>query len=860
MQFLYERIEVAKVFGVYKELPHCIKDNLTEKFEIRPYQEEAFCNYITYFENDQLRNYRNQTLFHMATGSGKTYIMAGLILYLYQKGYRNFLFFASMSNIISKTKDNFTNSTSSKYLFAEKIVIDGMEVKIREVNSFQDSSTDCINICFSTIQTIHNSYTDVKENGLSMDDFRERDIVFISDEAHHLTVDTVKKKKKINNDDESKSWEYVAKQLFRANPNNVLLEFTATCKLQDLAIKDEYLDKIVYNYDLKKYRLDGYSKEIRTLQTGLSFIDMAIQAAIISQYRLKIFNEHHLNIKPIILFKSRTIKESINYFNQFCKEISNISSSKISEISPSHDPVIRQMYDYFSKHGITFEILAQEIKESFAVDHILMINQYSDIETNSYVNSMENSDNPYRVIFEVDKLDEGWDVLNLFDIVKLYDTKDAKEGVLNKTTVAEAQLIGRGARYCPFILEDDEDKYKRKFDSDLNNPMRVCEELYYHCHTDSRYIRELHKALVDNGMIDEEIITQQLKLKTEFKETQLYKYGSVLVNDQIKSSRENVYTLSSELKDKTYNYKLSNKSTDISNVFDVELLSSVPIKYRKIFTVKEIAEMNYNIVHSALRVYSKFRFDILKSYFPHLVSIKEFIESPNYMANIRIEIESECDVISMEDFHKTCLYVFEKISEGLSDINITYAGTETFRKVRFKDIFKDKSINYTDPKNEGVGVSQATVHTYRLDLSNKEWFVFNDNYGTSEEKGFVSYFSSQLEYLKEKYEQVYLVRNERHMHIYSFLEGRRFEPDFLLFLRNKDLENTIDQMQIFIEPKGSNLMLQDKWKEDFLLQIVEKWKLEPITFIDDTKYKVIGLPFYNNESRKSFDEAFEKLL
>lgn len=315
MQFLYERIEAARTFGAYKELPYYIKENLTKKFEIRPYQEEAFCNYITYFENDKLRNYRNQTLFHMATGSGKTYIMAGLILYLYQKGYRNFLFFVSLSNIVSKTRDNFTNSVSSKYLFADKIVIDGKEVKIREVNSFQDSSNDSINICFSTIQAIHSSYVDVKENGLSMDDFRERDIVFISDEAHHLTVDTAKKKKKAE-DDESKSWEYVAKQLFRANSNNVLLEFTATCKLQDPAIKSEYLDKIVYNYDLKKYRLDGYSKEIRTLQTGLSFMDMAIQAAIISQYRLKLLVlqvfvwklSHKLFVKTLCYGSARVLR------------------------------------------------------------------------------------------------------------------------------------------------------------------------------------------------------------------------------------------------------------------------------------------------------------------------------------------------------------------------------------------------------------------------------------------------------------------------------------------------------------------------------------------------------------------------
>jgi superfamily II DNA or RNA helicase len=51
-----------------------------------------------------------------ATGSGKTVMMAGLILYLYEQGYRNFLFFVNRGQIVEKTKDNFINPFSSKYL------------------------------------------------------------------------------------------------------------------------------------------------------------------------------------------------------------------------------------------------------------------------------------------------------------------------------------------------------------------------------------------------------------------------------------------------------------------------------------------------------------------------------------------------------------------------------------------------------------------------------------------------------------------------------------------------------------------------------------------------------------------------
>ena len=114
MAFLYEKIDTLKEVGAYAELPLSVVNNLKQSFELRPYQKDAFRNFITYFES-KLCQKPTQTLFHMATGSGKTLIMAGLMLYLYRQGYRNFLFFVHLSNIVKKTKENFLNPASPKY-------------------------------------------------------------------------------------------------------------------------------------------------------------------------------------------------------------------------------------------------------------------------------------------------------------------------------------------------------------------------------------------------------------------------------------------------------------------------------------------------------------------------------------------------------------------------------------------------------------------------------------------------------------------------------------------------------------------------------------------------------------------------
>ena len=120
-KFLYEELDtLSKHEHINKEIPVFLKDNLNPKFKLRPYQKEAFGRFFYCFNN---KNFPNKEpplhlLFNMATGSGKTLIMAGLILYLYKKGYRHFLFFVHSTNIIEKTKDNFLNPLYySKYLF-----------------------------------------------------------------------------------------------------------------------------------------------------------------------------------------------------------------------------------------------------------------------------------------------------------------------------------------------------------------------------------------------------------------------------------------------------------------------------------------------------------------------------------------------------------------------------------------------------------------------------------------------------------------------------------------------------------------------------------------------------------------------
>ena len=858
MGFLYEKINNWKEIGAYAELPPSISENLKQSFELRPYQKEAFCNFITYFESKSCQK-PTQTLFHMATGSGKTLIMAGLMLYLYKKGYRNFLFFVHLSNIVKKTKENFLNPASPKYLFADEINIEGERIKIKEVTNFQDVDENAINICFSTIQGLHFDMFTVKENALSFDDFEGKKIVMISDEAHHLNAST--RNLTAAEEEDNKTWEYTVNRIYQSNSENVFLEFTATCDTENREIRGKYENKIVFNYPLSAFREDKYSKEIMTFRSDSDIVDRCIQAMILSQYRMKVFQDRRLNIKPVVMFKSKTIAENKSNFKTVTEEVSKLTGTKIRQVMDNIRgtvAIMQSAYEYFADNGISFDELAQELKDDFGVDHCISANEDGDVEKNQLnLNTLEEMSNPYRAVFAVNKLNEGWDVLNLFDIVRLYETRDGKGNANDgsykpgKTTIEEAQLIGRGARYCPFQLEAEQPKYQRKYDDDIDNPMRICETLYYHCWNENRYISELHTALREIGLDLDKVKTCRYSLKESFRKDEVYQYGYIFVNEHRTTSRESVDGLLPAVRDKIYNVCISTGKGGT----DVIMEDAAGIdKSIRTFTitkkVKDIAAINYATVEKALRQFNVFKFSILKGYYPRLTSTHMFVEQEKYLGNIQISLTTKYEEPPMYLWYKACVSVFGKIANYVSSIEETYTGTAEFKAIRLNEIIRDKTVNYTQPHLGGLGFSQndpSVEAKDRFDLQQAEWYVFNDNYGTSEEKAFVSYFRQYVPELQQKYDKVYLIRNERQLHLYSFEDGQRFEPDYIIYLQKKERTGT-EQIIVFVEPKGTHLLEVDSWKENFLLQLENLAIPEPV-FKDDNNYKILGFHFFNREYR-----------
>lgn len=896
MAELHEQIKNAIEFGTTKpEIPKHIGDNL--RYDFFEWQKEAFQHLLLNEKRTESKSEPTHLMFNMATGTGKTLVMASCILHYYKKGYRKFIFFVNQKNIIYKTENNFIDANHNKYLFTDKIVVDDETINIKKVESFSKNK-EGIEIKLTTIQQLYNDIHIQKENKVLLDDLIGNDIVMLADEAHHLNADTKKIQEELDlhtelndkasqNEIEKKGWEHTVIELLlnkngsKEDNRNVLLEFTATIP-EIQKVVDKYADKIIYKFGLKEFLSAGYTKEINLLSSTLKKKERILQALLFSWYRHKIALKNDLsNWKPVILFRSKTIEESKTDFEEFLLIIKNLKVSDFSFLKNIEDKFtqgentyeqgksrVLDLITFIKKEGINKSEIISFIKDNFVERNCIITNSKTnkaktkeniDEDVDKLLNNLEDKDNHIRAIFTVSRLTEGWDVLNLFDIVRLYSGRDeGKDSKGNRkagsTTVSEIQLIGRGVRYYAFPYQD-KIKNKRKFDENLSNEMRVLEEMYYHSDSDHRYIDELKRELKKKGLVDDGRIEKRFKIKRDFAENPFFKNVKIWKNEQIENPKRKQKTLdylqenlelkfdveSLGIKEQEIDFNKDDSDTERLNINDVN---------KKTIT-KTIKQFEKHIFDKAVNIKSKkqtslLRFESLQQEID-VESVEDF--RVNFIGNLKIKLtttKSSFDEITnkekLEVLLKALSIVFAELKQHINP----HKGTE-FEAYGLADFFSEE-VRKNVKKDE---------HSQRLEdeLKYEDWYVMDQFYGTSEEKGLMEFIKDTIINLQNKYKEVYLLRNEEQYKIFDFKTGTGFQPDFILFLKDK----TNLHYQVFIEPKGDNLLQKDEWKNVFLKEISEKYS-NKILKIESKNYSLIGLPLFNENNNGEFERGYDKLI
>lgn len=895
------------------EIPAYITDNLI--YPLFDWQKSALQHFFAYEDSDNELvkdgNAPTHLLFNMATGTGKTLLMAALILFYYKKGYRHFIFFVNQNNIVGKTEENLMNPRHNKYLFKQSIVIDDKTIRIKKVDTFSPK-TDEIQILFTSIHKLHNSVYAIKENSVYLDELQKKNLIMLGDEAHHLNAETKKKNngqgelelptelsEKASETDLEKSWEHtvINKILYKGKyPNatdnrNVLLEFTATVP-KDKEIEKKYLDKTIFAFDLKDFLKAGYTKEINLVSSKFNKKQRIIQALLFNWYRHRIALDNKLqNFKPVILFRSKLIEDSKKDFENFKELIKNLSvkdfdflkaikeekTEEGAEIYQKGKSRIIDIKHFISENEVEWSEIINYLQYSFNPDHCIITNSKTGTKTKEktdeaqekLLNSLEDKSNHITAIFTVQRLTEGWDVLNLFDIVRLYEGQN-EGGSNTKTSVAttsEVQLIGRGVRYFPFKFKDKPIR-KRKFDDDLEHELRVLEEFYYHSDDEHRYLSELKNELKNKGYIDDKKTIKTFTLKKKFTDSDFYKTVKLFLNERIDNPSRRKFTLD-EIKKEFAEFSETIESLSAEET-RVELdkeedTSRYATKKEDSKTLSfTLNKLDKHIIQKAINIKAKkdlsvLRFENLKDELK-IGSVDDILGN-HYLGEFPIKIVvpksfDEKKGIPNDKQLKILLSFFDKIEKCLKDISNPHKGSD-FTATKF-------SVVFDEPKTKAVEIDDESK-ALEKELVQKPWYVLDSFNGTSEERNLIYFLKETLGNLENKYEQVFLLRNEEVYTIYDFDKGRGFQPDFLLFLKEKK-KNLY--YQIFIEPKGGQFKdetggfetSKEGWKEKFLSDITDKYSNSEVLKFETEEYKLIGLPLYNEKKKDDFRAKYNKEL
>jgi type III restriction enzyme len=919
--------------GTYNLPDYKIPDYILNNLKLDPFEwNKNAIRYFLAYNDDKYKLKTNPVhlMFNMATGTGKTLLMAAFILYYYKQGYRHFIFFVNQKNIVGKTQNNFIDKNHNKYLFTEKIIIDDNIINIKEVDTFSEY-TDDIEIKFTTIHKLHNDVHLEKENQTTLEDLHKLNIVMLADEAHHLNTDTTKKGKQEELDFneelkdnakpdviERKGWEHTVLELIlkkngkSIENRNVLLEFTATVP-SNINVQNKYLDKTIYKFDLKAFLAKGYTKEINLVPSSFSKNERVLFALVFNWYRQKLANNYSKkndslsNFKPVILFRSKSIEGSEKDYELFREIVDNLNTDDFNFLNNVFDRIQKsnqqslyenaesrtlQLKTYISENNISYSEIIDFIQYNFREQNCIITNSKSNTtqtekteeEQENLLNNLEDKNNHIRAIFTVKRLTEGWDVLNLFDIVRMYEEQPIG-GQTNTTpavTTEEIQLIGRGVRYYPFKYKN-EIRNKRKFDNDLNNELRILEELFYYTYDErSRYIAHLKDELRKEGYINDKKVKIEFKIKEDFQDKEFLENYKLFYNEQKVNPDRKKATLEDIRK---YPYEF--KNIDFILAEQTKILTKKTENGKTLYVEQEKANIkltNYNFeiglndaVTDNLHVWRKslnkastsdfgyYKYHNIKNDL-EIKSLDDLLKA-DFLKNFKLKITTEMktdelnpklrfDAIDNKEKLKIFTSFLEQVKTNLESYIHPYNGTE-FSKENYYSL---KSL-YENPKEKTIEIKKE-IQDFEEKTKKWDWYLIDRFDGNTEEIALIEFIEQQIEILENKYEKVYLLRNEEVYKIYDFAEGRGFQPDFFLILKEKNEEEVF--YNVFIEVKGDHLIEHDKWKEKFLLEITERYGIaeEKYLKIENQSYRLIGLPFYNSQPdlKNTFDNSYKELI
>lgn len=410
---IYSKRDLEKLFNLHSMRTSLANAAVNKSIAGRYYQEGAVKAVCDAFDKEN----RRKALLVMATGSGKTRTVISLCDVLLRHGWvKNILFLADRTSLVTQAKRSFVN------------LLPNLSV----TNLCEDKDNYNAHCVFSTYPTMMNCIDTVCDEAGKLFTSGHFDLI-ICDEAHRSIYN---KYRDIFN-------------YFDAP----LVGLTATPK-EDIDKNTYEIFELpngspVYHYDLNQAVSDGYLVKFVSIETKLKFIDDGIVYDELS-------DEDKAEYEDTFIDEDGELPESIasSALNEWVFNIDTIR--KVLDTVMTNGLKI----DYGSKIGKTIifaknHLHAEKILEVFNKEypHLVGYATVIDNKTKYAQKLIDDFSDPKKlpqIAISVDMLDTGIDVPEVLNLVFF------------KKVMSHAkfwQMIGRGTRLCPELL-DGEDKQK----------------------------------------------------------------------------------------------------------------------------------------------------------------------------------------------------------------------------------------------------------------------------------------------------------------------------------------------------------------------------------------------------------------
>jgi type III restriction enzyme len=259
-------------------------------------------------------------------------------------------------------------------------------------------------------------------------------------------------------------------------------------------------------------------------------------------------------------------------------------------------------------------------------------------------------------------------------------------------------------------------------------------------------------------------------------------------------------------------------------------------------------------------------FALMKQYLPALKSKREFLESDKWIGQIvlKAEVTTSKRSLTRQEQLQAAVKFFDYLERQIKRGYAKVRGTNVFESAALRENVRDYQKIVPDETTMKDAIIQAKISDH-ADWKGAPWYPFDKAVVDGLEYKFISdVFASIADQLQEKYDEVFLIRNDEtaqgSVKLHQFAKNARvkhyegFQPDFILYLLKGN-----EVTQVFIEPKGPQLVERDLWKEELLLSL----NTEDVVFAKETeRAKLLGVHFYTtavhyDENQKPVDVVRE---